>query len=528
MAIHIFQTGKGYDSKWGTFLLVAVLALVLIFSFGSGSGGSGRASNDIAIMEYRKTDKYVLQDWEYPPFFDRAHSFKGRGGYSAELRREFKKFSGQIAHPGPFRDSAQQLEERVWGIYADLLAKRNIALNEGTVYHMAEAVQLATESIYQTGDFADEWKTPIETWDVGGDCEDISMLKYWLLMRLGVPERNIRMLHIDGTDRDNRRDNVTHILVAVIATPTEWVALDNGAYFSHKSTTTIDWDAHEIKVFSTFNRLGNWKHHKRARPAYGVVTPDIVRQCEKGSLRRQYGLESEEECHGYILSQSPGNMSPRYTALWGDIGSTEEHFPMGRIGIAPPVRWGSEFEANDLSQIREMYSDRLREFQSARSQESIYTAERQKAIDVYDWMFGPETEKMLQAPLDTSAIEAEERACELVRSWMECRLAFQDRYLPQQNARTFIHNTLFFERLNSRACVAKSEDQHACILQAIRNVRAKIAEKPEMRPHMAIAEQRFRWYYETIGVPYDYKAGDPITLANLANFETASIPASLR
>lgn len=411
MGLYVEATGRAFDSKIGTFAMVGAVLVGLylaVTSFGLGSGSiSYKKPSDIAAMEYRKTGKDVQQDWEYPALFGLAHRYAGDGQLAAEIRREFRKFEGQIAHPGEMRDNAEFMEQKVWATYARYLIENEKGMTQGTIRDKAKAVQLATKNIRQREDFYAEWRTPAEMVDRGGDCEDIALLKYWLLMRLGVPERNIRMVHVDGTDRKSRRDNTTHVMVAVIVSPKEWTMLDNGAYFPKSNTYYVEWEEDELKVFSSSNRMGNWTHNKFAEPVYGLVTPDIERQCKKRRLRREYGLDSEDACHGYILSQSPGNMSPRFTELWDGIGATDEHFPHRRIGIADPFIWTSHESFSRFQAIyaeaREIRDEELR-IQAeqaaieaaAEYRKGYYREVKQRLMD--DWRFIDMYQPIYQQP----------------------------------------------------------------------------------------------------------------------------------
>ena len=72
---------------------------------------------------------------------------------------------------------------------------------------------------------ADYWATPAETYgSAGGDCEDFSIAKYYLLKELGVPIQRLRITYV----RAMKLQGQAHMVLAYYATPdAEPLILDN-------------------------------------------------------------------------------------------------------------------------------------------------------------------------------------------------------------------------------------------------------------------------------------------------------------
>jgi predicted transglutaminase-like cysteine proteinase len=95
---------------------------------------------------------------------------------------------------------------------AELLARSDIPqvkayrdFLDGKTRGQSRAKQLAAVSAYvndhvkQTSDYElylrdDIWATPVNTLVIGGDCEDIALVKRWGLIRLGFPEDEIYLI----------------------------------------------------------------------------------------------------------------------------------------------------------------------------------------------------------------------------------------------------------------------------------------------------------------------------------------------
>lgn len=96
----------------------------------------------------------------------------------------------------------------------------------------------------------DHWKIPAEFMrDLGGDCEDFSIWKYHLLVRLGYGRDNLRLAHV----RVGPNMDVDHMVLLAMTEDGVWYVLDN------RTSEIIPLeDAGEMRVIYSFNEAGLW------------------------------------------------------------------------------------------------------------------------------------------------------------------------------------------------------------------------------------------------------------------------------
>jgi predicted transglutaminase-like cysteine proteinase len=96
----------------------------------------------------------------------------------------------------------------------------------------------------------DHWKIPAEFMrDLGGDCEDFSIWKYHMLVRLGYGRDNLRLAHVRvGLDL-----KVDHMVLLAMTEDGVWHVLDN----LNPVILRLD-DATEMRIIYTFNESGLW------------------------------------------------------------------------------------------------------------------------------------------------------------------------------------------------------------------------------------------------------------------------------
>ena len=95
----------------------------------------------------------------------------------------------------------------------------------------------------------DYWATPREFLQLGGDCEDFAIIKYFSLRQLGVPAENLRIVVVQDSNL-----RIPHAVLAVYIRD-DILILDNQVrdIISHRSI------AHYVPVFSLNER--NWWMH---------------------------------------------------------------------------------------------------------------------------------------------------------------------------------------------------------------------------------------------------------------------------
>ncbi|MEO1322830.1 MAG: hypothetical protein AAFV59_07475 [Pseudomonadota bacterium] len=281
-----------------------------------------------------------LQDWIYPSFNGRTHARLGPSNpYSRRLRQTFERFQGQIRTRG----TREEIRDIEWQIYQEMFAyRRSRGLGLGdSGFNMVQAARIVTRwverNVEEHADIDDEWLTPLETIRRGGDCEDIAVLKYWLLMRLGVPERNLRLVHMDGTSWADRTDRVTHIMLAFVNYDMEWRFLDNGAYLSanrvHRNPEMSDW-----RIKGTYNRMGGWLHDNYAPPPEEYIFPDVAELCNDRRYRLRAGYLSPAECASGVIAANDGKSLEQWNT-WRFWRHTREAYPLGHVGVYYPVDW---------------------------------------------------------------------------------------------------------------------------------------------------------------------------------------------
>ena len=89
----------------------------------------------------------------------------------------------------------------------------------------AEALQIVNDAINRRVKWVDDkthcgvddyWATPAESIaSAGGDCEDYSLAKYYMLKELGVPVTKLRITYV----RLLQRDGIAHMVLAYYPTP---------------------------------------------------------------------------------------------------------------------------------------------------------------------------------------------------------------------------------------------------------------------------------------------------------------------
>lgn len=370
MGLYIQATGEKYDSKLFSWIFIGVIGFVVLATCQSMGDGEGR---EIAIVDDRheisswetlnvdeptepvyiepepvfKTDlslpdRLAYLDWEYPDIQGWTHVYSQSGytsGHSSRLRATFARFEGQIR----FEESRRHIgrfERRVLGWY-DTKRRNRSDYEPGRArinfYDIGTiSGRWVSGNVSYKSDIDDEYKTPYETWRDGGDCEDIAIMHYWLMMRMGVPERRLRILVVDGKSWSDRTDNTVHAMLAFYG-GNKWFVIDNGAYFSEGRVQNANTLA-DVKVLYSFNRMGFWRHKEPALNAVDIITPDIKAMCAEVAYRLEHGLASEPECYGYVATLYHGS-TPRRTELWTTYGTTEKHFPLGNPGVLTSVYW---------------------------------------------------------------------------------------------------------------------------------------------------------------------------------------------
>lgn len=97
----------------------------------------------------------------------------------------------------------------------------------------------------------DYWAIPREFYANSGDCEDYAIIKYYTLVELGIPRKNMRIAIVKETIR-----NIAHA-VLVVYTDGDAYVLDNlsNQILSHKVYTHYD-------LRYSINEFNKWSHFK--------------------------------------------------------------------------------------------------------------------------------------------------------------------------------------------------------------------------------------------------------------------------
>lgn len=96
----------------------------------------------------------------------------------------------------------------------------------------------------------DYWATPLESLGTGaGDCEDYSIVKYFLLRALGVPDDKLRLMYVRAL-----RQNEPHMVLVYFESPQDYpLVLDN-----LESDIRSAQERTDLKPVYSFNASGLW------------------------------------------------------------------------------------------------------------------------------------------------------------------------------------------------------------------------------------------------------------------------------
>lgn len=86
-----------------------------------------------------------------------------------------------------------------------------------------EVNRMANHRVHYVLDKEDVWQAPAQTLSLGGDCEDYSILKFSILLNLGIPNEDMRILIVTDT-----RYDLGHAVLLVRVDGVEYV-LDNNS-----------------------------------------------------------------------------------------------------------------------------------------------------------------------------------------------------------------------------------------------------------------------------------------------------------
>jgi predicted transglutaminase-like cysteine proteinase len=140
-------------------------------------------------------------------------------------------------------DRFQKWREMVAGLKAlkgmALLSAVNARVN-GLVGHSTDARVFGAR---------DHWASPLEFLEVGGDCEDFTLLKYASLLELGIDENDLRIVVVKDTRRKRG-----HAVLAVNTASGEWI-LD-----SLDDRIRPDSTFQHYKPVYSLNRHQRWLH----------------------------------------------------------------------------------------------------------------------------------------------------------------------------------------------------------------------------------------------------------------------------
>jgi len=96
----------------------------------------------------------------------------------------------------------------------------------------------------------DYWATPLESLGSGaGDCEDYSILKYFMLRALGVPDDKLRLMYVRAL-----RQNEPHMVLVYFENPQDYpLVLDNLEPDIRSASERTD-----LRPVYSFNASGLW------------------------------------------------------------------------------------------------------------------------------------------------------------------------------------------------------------------------------------------------------------------------------
>lgn len=107
----------------------------------------------------------------------------------------------------------------------------------------------------------DYWATPFEfIGSSAGDCEDYAIVKYFTLIKMGVPERKLRLAYVKLL-RKKKKFEEDHMVLLYIHKPNKTpIVLDNVNKKLKFATQRKD-----LKLVYTFNASGLWKAKNRGK-----------------------------------------------------------------------------------------------------------------------------------------------------------------------------------------------------------------------------------------------------------------------
>lgn len=96
----------------------------------------------------------------------------------------------------------------------------------------------------------DYWASPLESLGTGrGDCEDYSVLKYFMLRAMGVPDEKLRLMYVRAL-----RQNEPHMVLVYFENPQDYpLVLDN-----LESEIRLASERTDLKPVYSFNASGLW------------------------------------------------------------------------------------------------------------------------------------------------------------------------------------------------------------------------------------------------------------------------------
>ncbi len=126
----------------------------------------------------------------------------------------------------------------------------------------------------------DYWATPLELLVTnGGDCEDVSIAKYFTLLEMGVPQERIRITYVNALNLDQ-----AHMVLTYYAEPnSEPLVLDNLIDAIRPASQRQD-----LRAVYSFNGNGLWLLAEQGRGKR-------VGSSERISLWRDLALRMEKE-----------------------------------------------------------------------------------------------------------------------------------------------------------------------------------------------------------------------------------------
>jgi predicted transglutaminase-like cysteine proteinase len=97
----------------------------------------------------------------------------------------------------------------------------------------------------------DYWNTPYELMDHGGDCEDYAIAKYISLLRLGMPEKNMRLMIVSDLNLNGELHAILEVKVKgityILDNQAQEVIAENDIYHYHPiyAINATTWWAYE-------------------------------------------------------------------------------------------------------------------------------------------------------------------------------------------------------------------------------------------------------------------------------------------